>query len=189
MTDLEELLRDAFAAHERRVMVPPLRQVSRPRRRTGRVLLVAAAVATIATTATMLAVVDRDPDKVEVVTSSVSPDEFNGLASGFCAYVNTHRPHLGFATLDGFRVVATGALELIDDAQVKLLALPAPNDDPDLLTAVSASLASSAERARHVLDLVELGRLNDLPQAWEPVNVYLASALQQLAAHGAGGCR
>ena len=189
MTDLEDRLRDAFRGLDDGISMPPTRAgVELPPRHRGRLLLVAAAVIAIALAASLSVFVDSGPSDVGVTTQDIAPDVFDQRVTPLCQHARTSRLSPQFATADAYRVVAQGAIELVATMRSSLAALPAPTDDPRLVTRVLEDLDGAEERAQNVLDVAALGRVDALPSAWSPVNEYLDIALRELADHGATAC-
>jgi hypothetical protein len=188
MTDIEDRLRDAFAAVDRQATPPPLPAVTTGRRAT-RTMLLAAAAALLALGAVSLSLfVDTGPDDVGVAANDVAPAAFDREIVTFCRSIQQHRPAPRFATVDAYRVVAEQALDLATTSRAALAGMRPPSDDPLLLGRVDADLAGVADRAQNVLDVVDLDRVDALPSAWAAVDYYFDIALGALADHGAADC-
>lgn len=192
MTDLEDRLRDAFAAVDRQVTLRPRQDIERIATRRGpstRMLLgIAAAVLVAVVGVTVASLVRSSGDDVGVFAQAIAPAEFNDRVDELCRPLRFNRAQPRFATIDAYRIAADQRSRQVATLRKDLLAVPAPTDDAALRGEVLANLGRAAERLRYVQDLIDLGRLDALPSSWPAVDDYYDLALQQLYEHGATEC-
>jgi hypothetical protein len=187
MTSVESRLRETFASIDRQITVEPLDLGDRAHRRPTRWLGAAAAAVAIAVGAVTFAVV-RDDDRA-VVSGAHTAEDFVATADAACVDFRHSSVVPRFATLDAYRTAAENRIERVDILRSVLVSLRPPADAPDVIDVVTGRLDASEERARHVLELVELERLDAVGASWNASNEYMARAFEALAEQGAKECQ
>jgi hypothetical protein len=189
MTTLEDRLRDTFAAVDRQVVPPPMADERRRRVPTGGLVLLAAAAITVVVALTLGSFISTDRD-VDVTAAQSTPAEFDAAVVGVCRAMIDGRSGQDprFATSDAYRVVAEVRLTLIAAMRRSLGSIPGPSDDPHLVERAVSKLDRAAERAGYVIDLADIDRTDNLPQAWPAVDTHINGALRLLGEHGATAC-
>jgi hypothetical protein len=189
MSDIETRLRDAFAAVDRAVVVPPEPSVAVPRH-PARLLVAAAAIAAVVAVGAVLATRSGD-NELSVATRPVDAITFNARVEPICVRAladrRGHQPR--FATPEAYRTVADQRIGLIRRLRSDIDAQSPPADAPGLVRDVVVALDVAEARASDVLAMADRGDLDALAQAWPDVDDRLDDGLRLLRDHGAKECQ
>ena len=200
--DLEARVREAFAAHQRQVVVPPelldtaraTAEVRAPRWRAPVLLAAAAVVVALALVGALVRSADRrsdddgDSHQLEVAgTPTVVPQAFDEAADGICAEMGM--PALVFTTQEAYSVVGEQRRLMLVLAVADLARLDAPADDVDLPSRVLASWRSAQGAVDDLLRATDEGRLDEAALLLRSADDQIGAGAAALADHGAERCR
>jgi hypothetical protein len=188
MTDIEDRLRDAFAALDEQTVVPPMRVTRRNQWRTS-ALAVGATAAAFVLVVTVWSLMQAEHLDT-AVRSDETPAEFDLAASRICreAWSSMAGSSPQFATADAYRIAARSRIDTIDAARRSLVHLPNSSDGARVKDRVGNLLDQARATAAIVVDHADNGYVQTAGTAWRGVDRYIDAAFRILGDHGAEGC-
>ena len=189
MNTIEDRLRDALAAIDRQIEVPPMASPAPRAAMSVRWLSAAAAVVAIVGATAFLAT--NDSAEEVVVTHDDRTVEFLGGADAACRsmYADLEHVVLQFATADAYALLGPRRAAALQMMRSSIESLPDAEDDAALRERVLDRLDGAIAEFEGSARAGDAGDVDLAASRWSVGHRQHTAALELLAAHGAHACR